>query len=216
MSAATSHRIWYVAYGSNLALDRFRCYLSGGPVAGGDRVYPGCRDPRAPTATTRLSLPGRLVFSGRSTVWKGGIAFHDPRAPGVVAGRGYLVTCGQAADVVAQETRQSPGGGWARYAERQLVEETGRVRTTGTGLYDTLHFLGDRDGVPMFTLTHGDVAALTPATPSASYLRWIIAGLRETHGWDLDRIARYLAAVPGTGVTWTPGAIAALVSPEAG
>ena len=210
MSGAASGRIWYVAYASNLALDRFRCYLAGGPVPGGDRDYVGCRDPHDPRRTARLNLPGRLVFSGRSTVWGGGIAVLDPGAPGEVAGRGYLITCAQAADVVAQETRQPPGGRWARDIEHRLAEEPRHLRTSSVAFYDTVHFLGQHDGVPMYTITHGDVASLTPATPTAPYLRWIVAGLREAHGWGLDRIARYLAAVPGIGATWTPAAIAAL------
>jgi hypothetical protein len=209
MSTA-SPRIWYVAYASNLALDRFRCYLGGGPVAGGDRHYAGCRNPQDPAETAPVRLPGALVFSARSRVWGGGIAFHDPRAAGQVAGRGYLVTCAQAADVVAQETRQPPGGPWAIETERRLCEVTSTFRTSSV-LYDTLEYVGHRDGVPMITLTHGDVAAMTPATPTAPYLRWIAAGLRETYGWDLHRIARYLAAVPGAGATWTAAAITALV-----
>ena len=31
-------RLWYVAYGSNLLLDRFRCYLAGGRAVGGNRT----------------------------------------------------------------------------------------------------------------------------------------------------------------------------------
>jgi hypothetical protein len=210
MSTTAARRVWYVAYASNLALDRFRCYLGGGPVPGGDRTYPGCRSDEEPRDIARLHLPGGLVFAGRSGVWGGGIAFLDRSAAGEVAARGYLVTQAQAADVLAQEMRQPPGGLWARDVEKQLAEVTGDLRTSGAALYDVLVHLGELDGVPMVTVTHADVASMTPVAPTAPYLRWILTGLRESHGWDLDRIGRYLAAVPGAGPAWTPSRIVRL------
>src|SRR5205085_1218725 len=108
-----TQRIWYVAYGSNLATGRFRCYLSGGRPAGGSRDYVGCRDPRDPTRTEGVEVPGGLVFAGASRVWHGGMAFYDRAAAGVVAGCAYLVTTEQFADVAAQELRRPPGGEFA-------------------------------------------------------------------------------------------------------
>jgi hypothetical protein len=210
MSGSASPRLWYVAYASNLALERLRCYLRGGRVAGGTRVYPGCRDPQDPADSTPLHVPGGLVFAGRSRVWRGGIAFHDPDAAGTVACRGHLVTRAQLADVVAQETRQPPGGEFARHLEGLLPHVDGHVRTWGPGLYDTVYPVGDRDGVPMVTVTHREVASMTPVAPTAPYLRWIVAGLRETHGWEDDRIGCYLAEAPGFRAGWTPEAITAL------
>jgi hypothetical protein len=204
MTGSASPRVWYVAYASNLALDRFRCYLRGGPVPGGARVYPGCRDPQDPAETTPVLVPGGIVFAGRSRVWGGGIAFHDPGAAGEVAGRGYLVTSAQLADVVAQEMRQPPGGPLARQLEELFPQVDGRVRTWSAGLYDAVQPVGDRDGVPMLTVTNAEVASMTPVAPAAAYLRWIVAGLRETHGWDLDRIGRYLARAPGVPAEWRP------------
>jgi hypothetical protein len=80
----------------------------------------------------------------------------------------------------------------------------------GPGRYETITRLGMRDGVPMFTVTHGDVTELEPAAPSATYLWWLSTGLREAHGWDSDRIADYLAAAPGAKVRWTVDEIAAI------
>jgi hypothetical protein len=216
MTPGHSRRVWYVAYASNLALDRFRCYLGGGPIRGGRRDYPGCRSGADPQASARLQLDGRLVFAGRSTVWGGGVAVHDPRSAGRVAGRGYLLTCDQAADVVAQEVRQPPGGAWARAAERQIAEGSDHIPTSGAGLYDTLLLLGERDGIPMFTLAREGAASLTLASPTAAYLRWFVAGLVETYGWDGDRVSRYLMGVPGIGVGWTPAAIGALAGRPSG
>ena len=69
--------------------------------------------------------------------------------------------------------------------------------TTGPGLDETVVRLGELDGAPMSTITHHDVGSLAPAAPTAAYLRWIAVGLREAHGYDDARIARYLVAAPG-------------------
>lgn len=198
MSGQAQRRSWYVAYGSNLALERFRCYLRGGPVPGGARVYPGCRDPQEPADAVAVSLPGRLVFAGRSRVWGGGIAFHDGAAAGEAVGRGYLVTSAQLADVVAQETWQPPGGTVALRIEAWLGDGGCPAQGWGaTGLYDTLRVLGTRNGAPLVTVTHRAVATMSPVAPTAAYLHWIRTGLRQTRGWDDDRIDLYLAQMPG-------------------
>jgi hypothetical protein len=174
--------VWYVAYGSNLAFARFRCYLSGGRPHGGARVYPGCRDRSAPTRTEAVLVPGGLVFAGASKVWGGGSAFYDRSAPGQVAARAYLLTPDQVGDVAAQEM----------------------VR------------LGERDGVPMFTVTHDGAAELEPVAPTAPYLRWIARGLIEAHGWGFARIIEYLHAAPGVRLAWTPGALRSVLDGDAG
>jgi hypothetical protein len=202
-------RIWYVAYGSNLAMARFRCYLSGGRPSGGSREYVGCRDPSEPTRTVGVEVPGSLVFAGASGVWAGGMAFYDRAAPGVTACCAYLITTEQFADVTAQELRRPPGGDFARDLTGLLPDVESMV-TTGPGLYETVIRLGELDGAPMFTITHHDVAGLPPAAPSAVYLRWISIGLREAHGYDDARIARYLVAAPGVSDTWAESEIAAL------
>ena len=177
-------RIWYLAYGSNLATARFRCYLAGGRPDGGARHYAGCRDPSDPTRSQGVEVPGGLVFAGRSRVWGGGMAFYDRTAASVVAGRAHLVTTEQLADVVAQES----------------------------DLYSSVVTLGELDGVPMCTFTHPDLASLAPAAPTAAYLHWICVGLREAHGYDDGRIARYLAAAPGVCGAWTEPEIVAVAT----
>lgn len=204
-------QVWYVAYGSNLALDRFRCYLSGGRPEGGARVYPGCRDPREPERVVGLEVPGGLVFSGESKVWGGGSAFYDTAASGVVAGRGYLVTAEQLGDIAAQEMRREPGGKFARDLAG-LLGDVEVLHTMGPGRYETVARLGEWDGVPMFTVTHGKVSELEPSAPSTAYLRWIAAGLREAHGWDGEQIAAYLIEAPGVKGAWTVDELAAVAA----
>jgi hypothetical protein len=200
------HQVWYVAYGSNLGTDRFRCYLVGGRPDGGTRTYAGCRDPSDPAGSFGLELPGALLFADESGVWGGGMAFFDPEGTGSVACRAYLVTLEQFADVVAQEMRLEPGGEFA-HALAAVLPEVGELHTMGPGRYETVVRLDTREGVPLFTVTNGDIPGLTLAAPSVPYLRSIASGLREAHGWDDGRIASYLATAPGARGAWTTAAV---------
>ena len=199
-------RVWYVAYGSNLGADRFRCYLAGGRPREGARTYPGCRDRSEPEGSFSLQLPGALVFAGESGVWGGGMAFFDPHRAGAVACRAYLVTAEQFADVTAQEMRQEPGGELAQAIGAALpgIEELHRL---GAGRYETVIRVDTRDEIPLLTITNGDLGDLEPAAPSAPYLRSIAAGLRESHGWDDARIASYLALAVGADVVWPTASV---------
>ncbi|RZT12018.1 hypothetical protein EV649_7674 [Kribbella sp. VKM Ac-2569] len=199
-------RVWYVAYGSNLALDRFRCYLAGGRPQGGARVYAGCRDHSDPRRIAGVHVPGGLVFAGESRVWGGGSAFYDHAAAGCVAGRAYLLTADQLGDVAAQEMRREPGGEFARELAA-LLPDVNVLHTMGPGRYETVVRLGERDGLPMFTVTHDPAAGLEATAPTAPYLRWIAAGLIEAHGWEVWQVVDYLHAVPGVQLGWTPGAL---------
>jgi hypothetical protein len=206
------HQVWYVAYGSNLGVDRFRCYLAGGRPVEGARSYPGCRDPSEPAASFSLELPGALVFGGESGVWGGGMAFFDPDGAGAVACRAYLVTAEQFADVTAQEMRREPGGELADAMAAALpgIDELHRL---GPGRYETVIRVDTRDGVPLLTITNGDLRELAPAAPTAPYLRSIAAGLREAHHWDDARIASYLALAIGVGDAWTASAVLEAIQP---
>ena len=204
-------RVWYVAYGSNLALDRFRCYLAGGRPAGGARVYAGCRDHSDPQRIAGVHVPGGLVFAGTSRVWGGGSAFYDHAAAGCVAGRAYLLTADQLGDVAAQEMRREPGGDFARELAA-LLPDVNALHTMGPGRYETVVRLGERDGRPMFTVTHDPAADLEPAAPTAPYLRWIATGLTEAHGWNTEQVVEYLQAAPGVQKAWTPDALTDLLT----
>jgi hypothetical protein len=199
-------QIWYVVYGSNLAMDRFRCYLSGGRPVGASRDYAGCRDPSDPARTEGVEVPGGLVFASESSVWGGGMAFFDRSLPGVAACRAYLVTADQFGDIAAQERRRPPGGEFARDLAG-LLPDVETMVATGPGHYETVVRLGELDGLPMFTITHHDVPSLPPAAPTAPYLTWISVGLREAHGYDASQIARYLVAAPGVDGAWTEAEI---------
>ena len=178
--------IWYVAYGSNLGTDRFRCYLTGGRPDGGTRTYAGCRDrsdpardvqPRAPR---RASLRRRVRRLGR----RHGV-LRSRRVESTVACRAYLLTAEQFADVSAQEMRRQPGGEFAR-ALAAVLPEVGELHTMGPGRYETVVRLDTRVGVPLLTVTNGDIRGLTLAAPSAPYLRSIAVGLRDGNVKDIS------------------------------
>ncbi|MFD9127964.1 histone deacetylase [Kitasatospora sp. NPDC059571] len=200
-------RVWYAAYGSNLLRARFDCYLAGGRPPGAARTYPGCRDPRPPAADTALLLAGSVYFAGDSGVWGGGLAQLDPQAPDESPGRGYLLTVQQVADVAAQEMHRVPGA--APDLDLAAALAPGRHRL-GPGRYETVVCCGTLDGRPVLTLTTSVDGADDPlAAPSARYLKVLLAGLGEAHGWPPDRAARHLAARPGAAGRWTAAGILA-------
>lgn len=196
--------VWYVAYGSNLHLSRFRCYLAGGVPAGGARRYPGCRDTTEPAEIVSVEIPGGLYFAGRSRVWGGGLAYVDTNHEGTVAARAYLLTPGQLSDVVLQEKWQEPG------TDLDFASVLpGSDLDLGSSGYELARHVGVRADRPMLTITrHNGMQELS--APSAAYLRTIGAGLGEAHGWSSDRIGEYLSAAPGARGAWTADQIAAV------
>ncbi|HVX47375.1 MAG TPA: histone deacetylase [Mycobacteriales bacterium] len=181
--------VWYVSYGSNLCAARFACYLRGGRPPGATRDYPGCRDTAEPRETVALWLPGGIYFAWDSPVWDGGVAFYDPARPGPAAARGYLITVEQLADVVAQEMHRPPG------ASLDLAPVFGGGRQViGPGRYETLLRVGERAGRPLVTFTAPWTAVSAPRRrPSAAYLRMLVSGLAESHGWTGYEAMNYLA-----------------------
>jgi len=187
--------VWYVAYGSNLSLDRLSCYVAGGCPPGGSRAHPGARDRTLPARSIPVELPGTTYFAGRSAQWGGGVAFYDHATPGRTAARGYLVSAGQFADIAAQEMHRDPR---ADDPLEQLVLAPlaeGR-HEVGPGGYETVVDVGRHDGAPMLTFTAPHrAAAAERSRPSAAYLATMARGLGEAHGWD-DQVAHeYLAGL---------------------
>lgn len=206
-SLATDDPVWYVAYGSNMSSARFDCYLSGGRPHGGTRTYQGCRDASPPRRDVGIRLDGGLTFAGSSKVWGGGMAFYDPHADGRLAARAHLLTFGQLSDVVAQETRRPVGRDLA------LDDVVDRPLRVAPGTYETVLHLGDRDGMPMFTIT--SLQDLVPNPPSASYLRTVLEGLGESFGWTPQERAQYLLRAPGVAPAWTADRLAELCRVDA-
>jgi hypothetical protein len=184
--------IWYVAYGSNLSRERFCYYLRGGRPDGVERDHPGCRDSSDELDSFGLLITGGIYFAGRSSGWRAGMAFYDPEAPGEVAARAYLITADQFVDILAQETRRSPG---MTLDLRPIFR--GERYSNGVGGYPVLVRVGERHGLPLVTFTRDRRDASALAAPSEPYLAAMAIGLREAHGWSEVQIDRYLSAIPG-------------------
>lgn len=186
--------VWYAAYGSNLAAERFTCYLHGGCPPGATRTYPGAREPGDPLAIRPVSLPGGVVFAWESPTWGGGIAFYDAEADGAVLARGYLVTAAQFADVLEQEMWRQPG------ADHDLAGLFRRGRhQIGPGRYETLHLVGELDGRPVLTFSAADVDALGVRPPADAYVVTMARGLCDAHGLSVEEAVDYLLRCRGIG-----------------
>jgi hypothetical protein len=183
--------IWYVAYGSNLSRERFGHYLRGGRPYGMERDYPGCRDTSDELESFGLLINGGVYFAGHSSVWRAGMAFYDASVAGQVAARAYLITTEQFVDVLAQETRRSPG---ITLDLAPLFR--GERYSNGVGGYPVLVRVGERHGLPLVTFTRERRDASAYAAPSEPYLAAMAIGLREAHGWSEVQIDRYLSAIP--------------------
>ena len=192
-------RVWYVSYGSNMSSERLACYIEGGRPPGGTRTNPGARDRRLPERSVPVDLPGTVYFAGESPQWGGGVAFYDHETPGWTAARGYLVTAGQLADIAAQEMYRVPQDG-DPLEEIVLGSLEGGRHEVGPGRYETLVEVGRHEDVPLLTFTapHG-VDHVEHTVPSDAYLDAVRLGLRESRGWDDERLATYLdSVVPAT------------------
>lgn len=201
--------VWYVAYGSNLSEERFRCYIEGGTPPGGNNRLRGARDKSPAKADKAFTLPHHLHFAGRSITWGGGgVAYLDHKHSSVdssesTLARAYLISASQFEDVVAQES------GEFRAPTLKVADfEKPTVEKVSHRLYGTVRSYGVVDGYPMVTCTGAfdsdDTAAKARPVgvpeqnaPSMPYLWTIAQGIRESHGLDDSTIATYLASRTG-------------------
>lgn len=187
--------VWYVSYGSNMCFERLVCYLEGGTPPGGKRHNPGARDPRLPTESRPMDLPGTAYFASRSTQWGGGIMFYDHLTPGFTAARAYLVTAGQLCDIAAQEMHVELNHGHP-LLDIDVTRLTGGRHSFGHGMYETLVEVDRLDGVPVLTFTSPHGATDVPHNPpSQAYLAMIAEGLRESRDWDEKQIEEYFTGL---------------------
>lgn len=192
MSEHQPELVWYVAYGSNLAHERLRCYLDGTRPAGAARAMRGARDPRPPGRVVPCRVSGRLHFGGDSTLWGGGVAYYDPDGGGEVWAMRYLLTWSQFEDLLAHENA-SPTEPVPWPLDPAIGERAGRYRRVVE--------LDVHDGHPSLTFTASRLPTASP--PSAAYLAWVIRGLRAGHGADAGAIADYLWSAAGVAEGWT-------------
>ncbi|MFI8432552.1 histone deacetylase [Streptomyces sp. NPDC079020] len=192
-------RVWYTSYGSNTHLDRLAAYIRGGRASGAATGSPGSRNPTMPARSIPVELTGAMYFATWSTLWRGGLAFYDPRANGRVLARAHLVTTDQFSDIAAQEMHEEPG------RDLCLAEVLTHGRAVrGEGRYETLVCAGQVDGMPLLTFTAPWGMHDVPwVPPSAAYVRFLALGLRSAGGWDTEEVASYVAARPGAADSWS-------------
>jgi hypothetical protein len=87
-----------------------------------------------------------------------------------------------------------------------------RRHDTGPGRYESLHLVGEIEGVPVLTFTAPDPAVLRRNPPSEPYLATIAKGLRQSHGLSDAAICDYLHGRPGMQPEWDRERVAAVVS----
>lgn len=190
--------VWYVSYGSNLDRDRLLCYLQGGRPPAAWRGNVGARDATPPRDDRAVTIPHALFFADVSHVWTGGVAFvdHEPDPGAATLARAFLITAGQLADVIAQESAR-PVGSIELHPHLDDLGDGGRV-VIGSGRYDTVLGCGEIDGIACVTFTGRTSMADTPfTTPAADYLSMVAAGLRAAHGLDDTAVVEYLRHRPG-------------------
>lgn len=143
--------IWYASYGSNMLKERFMAYIKGGNYEG--REYKGCDDKTLPTDDRSVIIPYELYFANKSKTWNNcGVAFIDSESKDSTLGRMYLITEDQ---------------------YEQLRDQEGRI------WYDKEIKLGECDGLPIKTFTHG--TRFEENKPALRYLDIIQRGIRETY-----------------------------------
>ncbi|WP_370892551.1 histone deacetylase [Janibacter sp. GXQ6167] len=179
--------VWYAAYGSNLLRSRFLTYLRGGRPEGALREMSGARDPSDPRDDRPITLPGGLFFGWESLTWGGGIAFYDPDRPGPTLARAYRITSEQLSDLAAQEMHRAPGS----LVDLAPVIRRGRDEL-GPGRYETLHLVGELDGLAVITISASRWADIAPNPPGALYREMIARGLAESHGLAAAESSAYL------------------------
>jgi len=188
--------VWYASYGSNLSYEsRFKCYLVGGAPRGSSHVNPGCRNSSLPLDTRPITLNYEIYFADYSSGWGGAVAFIRQKANATTYGRMYLITDDQFNDVVLQENGKRVDG--TRFVPHfdQLVGGE-HLRLSADLLYGYLLRVGMNGGYPIMTFTTS--RDLKIGAPSASYIKIIAAGLKETYP-DMPHgsICKYLLGMDG-------------------
>ena len=177
--ATVDELVWYVSYGSNMCLARFRLYLEGGSLPGMTRQYPQCDAGTEIRAVRTVDMKHRLFFAlppGKTEQWgESGRAFVDtaPRDSEVTYGRAYLVTIRQLICVAWQEN----SGKGKRPEIRASMLESGVYEIRPQGWYRLLVVLPAIGEHPAVTLTG---PASEKSEPSPEYLGLIRTGILES------------------------------------
>ena len=205
--------LWYACYGSNLLQGRFLARLRGDTFPATELQQTPSNHPMPPERSKGVLILHRLMFAGMSDLWDGGgVAFireeMDPEAK--TLGRMYLISRPQFREIILKENRMVDSDGTlALNLEEIRVKGGSRV---AEGSYDTVLYLGEDDGYPIFTFTASWPEGPAPIhPPAARYLSVVARGLRETYRLSDEGIVEYLRNVPGIEGALTEGDLARIV-----
>ncbi|GGZ20390.1 hypothetical protein GCM10007049_11210 [Echinicola pacifica] len=187
--------VWYASYGSNLLESRFLCYIQGGKPAGSSRTYSGCKDVTLPTGNRPHELPYELYFAKKASVWNdGGVAFIDvaTETEDKTLARKYRITRSQFMELVQQENNIPD----TIILDLDQVKADKYLCFIDRGWYNTIVYLGDYEGEPIFTFTSSTLYEPN-IKPDIAYLMTIIGGLKECHNLSDESIMDYLYSKRG-------------------
>jgi hypothetical protein len=189
--------VWYAAYGSNINMNRFLCYIRGGTPKGLDKIYNGAKDKTLPQRNTKIIIPAEIYFANSSSTWQnGGVAFLKNLScnSAETLGRIYLITKEQFVDVLRQETHRDE---IALDFDRAIHENYVFIERSW---YGRILFLGEQDGHPIFTFTNE--RDLQPNKPSQAYLKTIVEGLKDLFNLSNDEIVCYFLEKTGVSTNY--------------
>ena len=171
--------------------DRFLAYLTGGHGPGNSGRHDGARDQSLPIDDQPVRIDRRLIFTGRSRRWGGGVCAVTSPFGGVgqgeCLGRAWLISANQLLDVWRQEN----GGLETTVVPWPELERRGHVDDPA-GRYRRLERLEPLDGQRAVTITCGPEMAVRLTPPTPAYLDLVAAGLAETWQLGPDDARRYL------------------------
>lgn len=187
--------LWYACYGSNMATERFLCYLQGGRYPGNSKVYTGGRDKSPPKAEATFTLKHQLYFAKEAHIWGGGgVCFIEtgPHHSVETLAKIYLITTGQFEDLHAQECNKDV----PLNINFDAAIQQGFIDAYPEKWYGRILHLGHHQSYPIFTFTHvNDLKEFNP--PAPNYLRSLVNGINSSYQLSKDELLRYFSQKPG-------------------
>lgn len=194
--------IWYAAYGSNIQLDRFICYIKGGRPKGGSTTYEGCRDKSDPAGDEEIYLKNQLYFARKSKGWNHkGVAFISPEFDESILtyGRVFLIKKSQFIDLFKQETNTKIDID----IDFESCIKHGSLIVKDPSWYGNVLHLGSNGDYPIFTITNKTNQLDKLNTPDPAYIQTIARGISEVFNINTCELVDYFIDTPGIKGVWT-------------
>ena len=192
--------VWYACYGSNLYKKRFLYYIQGGGEESAPELYRGCTNKNVPLDDREITISYKLYFSKKSSRWENkGVAFLKSKKndDAKTLGKMYLIKKDQFIEIVRQESGKGPDDISIKIDFETAISK-GSSLVPGITWYGHIIYLGSKRSHPIFTCTAiWRDAEINLNPPGEEYLKFIIKGLKETYGYQNERIVEYLKNIDG-------------------